>query len=181
MPKQAALLRAINLGSHNRIKMPELKALVEELGFGDVETYLQSGNAVFDAGETSPDVSAKQIEQAIGRELELDVPTIVRTAAELQQIIAASPYTSRESDPKKLHVMFLDAAPATQLVDEIDRGAYTPDEFHVIDRDIHLLLPSGAGRTKLNGAFFERKLKVTGTARNWNTVTQLLALASETE
>jgi uncharacterized protein (DUF1697 family) len=167
-----ALLRGINLGARNKIKMPDLRELFEELGAGDVSTYLQSGNVVF-AGS----LEASAIEARIKRDLGLEIVVLIRTGADLARLVARNPFAERASDLKQLHVTFLAESPGAARVKELDPERSPPDEFHVTGRDVYLYTPNGYGRSKLSNAYFEKKLGVAATSRNWNTVTNLAELA----
>ena len=167
-----ALLRGINLGARNKVSMPDLRELFAGLGAEDVTTYVQSGNVVF----TGP-LEASAIEARIKRELGLEIVVLLRTATQLDRIVAANPFAKKASEPKQLHVTFLAESPAAARVKELDPERSPPDEFSVVRREVYLYTPNGYGLTKLSNAYFEKKLGVTGTSRNWNTVTALAELA----
>ena len=169
MARYAALLRGVNLGSHNKVAMPALRALVEGLGHTDVATYIQSGNVVFTAGSGSAAAVASKLENAIEKEFGFDVPVVVRTKAQLATLIKGNPF----ADPSKVHVAFLSAAPKAAALKAIDRDAYAPEEFAVKGKDVYLHLPNGVGRAKLTHTVLERKLGVGATYRNWTTVNKL--------
>jgi uncharacterized protein (DUF1697 family) len=173
VPAYAALLRAINLGSRNKISMPDLRRLFEDgLGAQDVATHVQSGNVVFRVPERSAAKVEAAIEKRIADGLGLDITVLVRTAPELGKVVAASPF-GEQADPTKVHVTFLVDVPAPERVKDIDPSKFAPDEFAVIGREVHLHCPDGYGRSKLSNAFFEKKLAQRGTTRNWRTVTTL--------
>jgi uncharacterized protein (DUF1697 family) len=171
--KCVALLRGINLGSTNKIKMADLARLFADLGHTDVQTYLQSGNVVFSATGTNTKNLPPPIEKAIQRELGLTVTVLLRTGPELAKAVAANPYLSRQDDPTKLHVTFLAEAPDPGRAGSVRIPDGESAEFTLAGRDVYLHCPDGYGRTKLNNAFFERKLGVTATTRNWRTVIAL--------
>ena len=173
MTTYAALLRGINLGSHAKIKMPDLRQLMLDLGHADVQTYLQSGNIVFTADDQDTDRLAQQIEQRITRDLDLAVPVLLRSHAELTRIVAENPYLKQRSDPATLHVTFLAAAPAHERLAGLDPAFGEPDAFTIVGREIYLACPNGYGRTKLSNTLFERRFRVGATTRNWKTVTEL--------
>ncbi len=156
--------------------MAELKPALSSLGLEDVVTYIQSGNVVFrsDGGPTNV---AAEIERQIADVFGLDVAVLLRTPPELRKIADGSPYAGEESDPKRLHVVFLDAAPEHGAIAELDPDRSPPDEFSVRGREIYLRLPNGGARTKLTVDYFERRLRVRATARNWNTLQKLIELA----
>jgi uncharacterized protein (DUF1697 family) len=177
MPAYVAMLRGVNVGARNRIKMPALAKVFEDLGHTDVVTYIQSGNVVFKSRSTSESVLSRKLEACISSDLGGDVAVLLRTRAELATVVRANPFLKQNADPSKLHVTFLAARPDAALVKKaaaFDAGA---DEFVVRGRDVYLHCPNGYGTTKINNGFFEKKLQATATTRNWNSVTKLLELA----
>jgi uncharacterized protein (DUF1697 family) len=179
MARQIALLRGINVGGHNRIAMASLRELLGELGYGDVRTHLQSGNAVLSAPGSPPERTGREIEGRIARDLGLEVRVVVRTSDELAEAIEGNPLGELATDPARMHVTFLSAAPERSLLEELAPADFEPDVFAVGTREIYVWYPDGVRATRLTNAFWERRLGVTATARNWNTVTRLLALADE--
>jgi uncharacterized protein (DUF1697 family) len=171
----AALLRGINVGGKNKVPMAALRDVFATLGHEDVVTYIQSGNVVF-TSSVKPAQAARDIAAGIKGEFGLQVPVVVRTRAELAKVAKTNPYLAAGVDVSKLHVTFLDAKPTAAAVRELDPERSAPDEFTVRGREIFMLLPNGMGRTKLTIDYFERRLKTTATARNWNTVNKLLEL-----
>lgn len=172
-----ALLRGVNLGSRNKVAMSDLRKLVEELGYDDVETYLQSGNVLFAAGGSAASVG-RRIETALARDLGVEVQVVLRTKTELRRAVAQNPFAEQQRDPKKLLVTFLAETPSRAAVRALDPKAHAPDEFHVSGREVYLHCPNGYGRTKISNAYFERELGVVGTNRNWRTVTALAESAA---
>jgi uncharacterized protein (DUF1697 family) len=170
-----ALLRGINLGSRNRVSMPELRTLFEELGAEEVSTYVQSGNVVFRSSDTATKL-AKAIEGRIERDLGLEVTVLVRTKAQLKKLHAGNPFARRGKE-LALHVTFLADTPSRSRVRELAQKEFAPDEFRVVGREVYLHCPNGYGRSKLSNAFFEKQLGVAATTRNWKTVSQLAELA----
>jgi uncharacterized protein (DUF1697 family) len=175
--RNVALLRGINLGSKNRVSMSHLRDLVGGLGYGDVETLVQSGNVVF-SDDDPADVAAGRIEKALRKETGLDVGVIGRSAAELAAVVQQSPYAAALDDPRYHHVVFLDRAPDAGLAAAIDRERYLPETFAVHGREVYVLYPNGAGRAKLTHGFWEKRLGARATARNWNTVQRLAEMTS---
>ncbi|HWX43882.1 MAG TPA: DUF1697 domain-containing protein [Solirubrobacteraceae bacterium] len=174
-----ALLRGVNVGGNNKVPMASLRELMHELGYEDVRTHLQSGNAVFSAPGTPPEQAAHEIEQQLARRLGLNVRVLVRTREELERVVAANPLAEAVSEPARLLVNFLSAAPDPQRLRELDPADFEPDVFGVGEREIYVWCPEGVRATKLSYAFWEKRLGVTVTARNWNTVTRLLDLTAE--
>jgi uncharacterized protein (DUF1697 family) len=179
MPNYVAMLRGVNVAGSKRVAMGALKELFEALGAQDVQTYVQSGNVVFKSGSKSPAKLEKTIEDRIGDELGLSVRVVVRSKHELRRIVAKNPFLAAKKDPATLHVTFLADKPSAARVRDIDTGAGGPDEFRIEGQEVYLHCPNGYGRTKLNNAFFEKKLGVAATTRNWKTVTTLARLAAE--
>lgn len=181
MTTYVALLRGINVGGKNKVKMADLRALVESLGYERVQTYIQSGNIVFDSSTRSAGKVVDAISGAITRDLALDVTVLVRTAAELDALLATNPLDRRGVDTTKLHVTFLASAPAAARVRELDDVDQSPDEFAIVGREVYVHCPNGYGNTKLNNTLFEKRLGVAATTRNWRTVQTLAALIERAE
>ena len=175
--RYVAMLRGINLGSRNRIAMADLRRLVEELGGEDVHTYVQSGNVVFRSRAARAELE-RALAQSIRSALGLDVTVLVRTAAQLAKIVAGNPFLASGADPGKLHAALLATRPALERVRRLREADFAPDELHVSGGVVYLHCPHGYGRSKLSNAFLEKQLAVTGTTRNWRTVTTLAELAS---
>ncbi len=169
-----ALLRGINVGGHKKVKMAELKTLCESMGLTDVRTHLQSGNVVFRTARTDRARLAKDIESA----LSVDARVILRTDGELRAIIAANPMNEEaQREPSHFIVVFLAEEPAASAMKSL-RDAYSGAEpMHLRGRELYIHYGNGMGSSKLTNTIIERKLGVTGTARNWNTVTRLAELA----
>ena len=180
MPTHVALLRGINLGPHKRVAMPALRALVEGLGHTDVATYIASGNVVLTAGD--PDAPlADDLEKAIAAELGVDCRVVVLTCAELARVAADNPYPD-EPDPKRVHAIFLTgtsgAAARARLEQTREKlGAKVGrDEAEIVGRTLYLHTPDGFGRSELAKVLSRPGGPAEGTARNWATVTKLLAM-----
>jgi uncharacterized protein (DUF1697 family) len=173
-----AMLRGINVGPHNRIKMPALADLFSELGHTDVVTYIQSGNVVFKSRSKSAATLARNIEKRIASDLGCEVAVLLRSQEELGRAVKANPFLKqKKADPKHLHVTFLAGEPDAALVRAAKEFDVGHDEFVVRGRDVYLHCPTGYGNTKINNGYFEKKLKTLATTRNWNSVTKLLELA----
>ena len=169
MTRYAAMLRGVNVGG-NALRMPDLARVVEALGGREVRTYLQSGNVVY-AGAKS---IAAELEEALLDQLGVRAPVLARSGKQLADIVGRKPFTAAGT---VVSVTFLGDKPPAAAVAAIDESAYGADRFVVSGAQIYLHTPGGYGRTKLNNAFWERKLATTATTRNWNTV---LALAEMT-
>jgi uncharacterized protein (DUF1697 family) len=172
-----ALLRGINVGGHKKVSMTDLRGVLRSLGYTDISTYLQSGNALFSSARQEPEQLSLEIERGIAGQLRLEVRVMIRTPEELAAVVDANPFREATADPTRLHVSFLSAQPDVERLAAIDARQFEPERFHVGDRAIYLWYPSGAGQARLTNAILERRLGVSATARNWNTVTKLLDLA----
>ncbi len=172
-----ALLRGINVGGKNKMPMPALAALFTESGCRDVQTYIQSGNVIFQAAPEAADTLPAQISALIAERFGLRVPVVLRTAEQLAAAFHNNPFLAQELLTQTLHVMFLADLPSLEKVAGLDANRSTPDAFVVQGRDIYLHLPNGGADTKLTNAYFDAKLATVSTIRNWKTVTKLLELA----
>jgi len=172
------LLRGINVGRYRRIAMSDLRALLVGLGYGDVRTHLQSGNVVLESGK-SPEQLRRTIEKALADEFEVDVEIFVRTRDELADVIARDPLGDVADDPSRYLVSFLSAEPDPARVREAAAADVGQERFAVSGRELFAWHPGGVHASKLARVVTERRLGVTATARNWTTLTKLLALADE--
>ncbi|HEV3225687.1 MAG TPA: DUF1697 domain-containing protein [Acidimicrobiales bacterium] len=170
MSRHIALLRGINVGGQKKVPMAALRALFESLGYSDVVTLIQSGNAVFSAAGA---VSSVDLEAAIATEFGFDVTVVMRTPRQLREIVDRNPF-AREK-PAALHVGFMAHEPAAAAVKQLDTDRFRPDEFAIKGTEIYAHLPNGLGRSKLL-PYLDRQLKTPTTVRNWNTVNKLLEL-----
>lgn len=177
MPRYIALLRGINVGGNKKVPMAQLRELMEGLGYTDVATLLQSGNAVFTSKEKSAAKVGKQLEAAIAKEFGFEVSVLIRTRDELAAAIQANPLSGAEDDPSHFLVTFLSDVPDPKKLAAIEPTAYLPDEFRVVGREIYARFPEGIRDSKLATVLGGPRLGVTPTARNWNTVLKLLELA----
>jgi uncharacterized protein (DUF1697 family) len=158
--------------------MQDLKALFESLNFINVKTYIQSGNVIFDAKSSKNSESI--IQQKIKEQFGFDVPMIIRTADEITSILNLNPYLNQKNiELDKLHITFLSEEPSTENLNKITTYNFEPDEFEIIGNKVYLHCPNGYGNTKLSNTFFENKLKVTATTRNWKTVNEIAKLCEK--
>jgi uncharacterized protein (DUF1697 family) len=178
MAQHIALLRGINLGSQRRVAMADLRELLMRLGYGDVRTHLQSGNALF-TSKASPARIRRELEQAVAADLGVDAQVVVRTRDELAEVVERNPLGDVATDPKRYQVSFLSAEPDPRAVREIAAVDVAPEEFVVSGREVFAWHPNGIQRSPLAKLLSERRLGVTATARNWSTVIRLLDLADE--
>lgn len=172
-----ALLRGINVGG-KVLKMADLRDAVAELGFADVQTYLQSGNMVFRAAQASNAAIAGRISDAIRDHKAMDVTVMVRDAVEWEKIIAGNPYRQAHEFPKTVHAFILDQMPEPSRIDMLKAKEAGREEWEIVDGTLYLHTPDGFGKSVL-GNILERTLKVPMTARNWNTVLALADMAGK--
>ncbi|HEY9182098.1 MAG TPA: DUF1697 domain-containing protein [Gammaproteobacteria bacterium] len=177
MTVYVSMLRAVNVGGTSVLKMDTLRAIYESMGLKDVRTLLASGNVVFRSGLKDRGKLVKRIVQEIERKVGLHVEVILRTLAEIADIVERGPVLSPRADMAKLHVMFLAGVPeaaAQAALGKWHKAAKLPEMLEMRGPEIYLYYPEGVGRSKLTNAVIEAKLGTAGTARNWNTVTKLL-------
>jgi uncharacterized protein (DUF1697 family) len=177
-----SMLRGVNVGGHNSIKMESLRAIYESLGLRDVQTYVQSGNVVFRTTARDLVQLAKRIETKIEQTYGFRPTVIVRSPSELREAIRRNPFAARRGiDPSKLLITFLATDPSPEAGEKILGIHADPEELRLEGREVYAYFPNGIGRAKLSPALIERTLKTAGTGRNWNTVTKLLEMAEKLE
>jgi uncharacterized protein (DUF1697 family) len=186
MATHVALLRGINLGSSNRVAMADLRSLVAGLGHGDVSTYIQSGNVLFTAADDADCAhTGRAMSEAISATLGVTAPVVVLTRAQLAGILAANPHPE-EPDPKRLHAVVLSEPPGPELTAKLEKATAQaaakgdPSTVTAVGRTLYLHTPAGYGRSDLAAAVLRivssPTAGLTGTARNWATMTKLLEL-----
>jgi uncharacterized protein (DUF1697 family) len=173
------MIRGINVGGRKRVKMEELQRIYGSMGFQNVRTYVQSGNVVFESPESdSMEMLAREIEKKISTSFGFDeVVVLVRTTDDFRKLIQDTPFGGL--DDGKIHVTFLSREPQSLPAEEIGRAKDRAEAYAICGKEIYLFCPNGYGRTKLSNNFFERKLKVRATTRNWKTINALLAMAEK--
>lgn len=182
MQTYIAMLRGINVSGHKIIKMAALRTALTNLGLSNVQTYIQSGNVIFDHALTDQQSLEILIHKQILAHWGFEVPVIVKSTEEIKNVAKNNPYLPEKSDEtEKLCVTFLSAAPEQQLVENIQNEDYGDDSFVIVEKHVYQHCAAGFGRTKLVNNFFERKLKVKVTGRNWNTVNKLVELAEASQ
>ena len=175
MTRQAVLLRGVNLGPRNRMSMAELRECLEEAGFEDVRTYVQSGNVVL-ASTTKPEQTALTVEQLISERFGLEIAVVARTRAQLARVVERNPLADVADDPKRYQVSFLDGPLPAASKRKLEEARIEAERFVVDGQVVYAWHPAGVARSKLWAALAGRGLGVTATARNWTTVTKLLEL-----
>jgi uncharacterized protein (DUF1697 family) len=164
---------------HNSMKMTDLADLYKKLGHRNITTYIQSGNVIFDCEtELSELVLSTEIEDLILKKFSYKVPVMIRTVEEMRQLILLNPFLAEaQLNPEKMAVILLHEEATKDQIQKVIGIDYPPDKFKIIGREIYIFCPNGFGKTKLYTNFFENKMGVTGTARNWKTLTKLLEIA----
>jgi uncharacterized protein (DUF1697 family) len=181
MPRYLALLRGINVGGRNKVAMSDLRELAAGLGHADVATYIQSGNLLFSAAETEPVKLADALELEIAARLGVRPAVVVISAADMAQVIAENPFPG-ETNPKCLHAVFrrdeVSAAGIAAVAAAVERAseAGSLDAAAVVGRTLYLHTPDGLGRSDLAAQLSRSAAQAAGTARNWATVTRLMAM-----
>jgi len=173
-----ALLRGINVGGRNILPMKELAALLADLGLKNVKTYLASGNVVFQSETTDLNALTGDIAAAIGHNHGFTPQILIRSIQELQRAIAANPFPEGESEPKTLHVYFLESVPTNPDLERLDSLKTASERYELAGSVFYLYAPDGIGRSKL-AANVEKALGVPATARNWRSANKVMAMAAE--
>jgi uncharacterized protein (DUF1697 family) len=174
--RRIALLRGINIGSRNRVAMPELRRVLGAAGFGGVATYLQSGNVVLESGLASAELEA-ECERLIAEAFGLRIAVVSRTRAELASVVERDPLAGVATNPKRYQVSFLAGKPDADMLKSLAELAAGGERLVGIGRELYAWHPDGVARSKLWAGLAGPRLGVKATARNWTTVTNLLALA----
>jgi uncharacterized protein (DUF1697 family) len=180
MPVVICMLRGVNVGGHNKIKMEALKALCVSLKFKNPQTYVQSGNVIFRTEEKDLLKLAKRIQDAIERKVGFRPGVILRTLSEFKKAIARNPFAKRDGiEPGKLLVTFLADYPGKEALEKALAIETAPEELRILGREAYIYFLNGQGRSKLPWPKIERALGTSGTGRNWNSVTKMLELAEK--
>jgi len=180
MAAYIAMLRGVNVTGHNTIKMEVLRGLCQGLGFRNVETYVQSGNIVFQALLENPEAISKRIGETVLRSFGFDTPVIVRTSKEMRNVIGNNPFLKEKGiDSSKLHVTFLSETAQKGSEKKLETLATNPDRFYPASHEIYLYCPGGYGRTRLSNNAIEKALSVEATTRNWKTTNTLFEMVSK--
>ena len=178
MTRYISILRGINVGGKRKILMADLKRLFENLGFINIATYIQSGNVIFDYNGKKDNIElANKIEQSIMDFYEFKVPVIVRTLDEIKHARLNNPFLKIGAEIERLDLTFLKEIPTSEKLEKIKNYDFAPDKFEIINRDIYIFCSGKYSDSKLTNKFFENKLKITATTRNWNTVNKLYEMA----
>jgi uncharacterized protein (DUF1697 family) len=182
MPVAVSILRGVNVGGHHKIKMDGLRALYQSIGFRKVETYIQSGNVVFELKAAELKSAAKRIEDAIEKQYSFRVGVVLRTAAELRQSLAGNPFADRKGmNPAKLLICFLAAQPAANCAERLAAIKVQGEEIRQAGSELFIYFPDGQGKSKLTMAMLDKAAGTFCTGRNLNTVEKLLEMAERIE
>jgi uncharacterized protein (DUF1697 family) len=177
MHKHLALLRGINVSGHNMIKMETLKLLLENMGYQNVITYIQTGNVFVCTEEEHGATVGFKIKQEIFKQLGLEVPIVVVSKSDLEACFSNNPFLKEiEVDIKKLYVAFVSKELNSSHLSDLKMSQFKPDEIAIDGSRIYIKYAVGAGKTRFDQKYIEKKLNVTATIRNWNTVTTLLQM-----
>jgi uncharacterized protein (DUF1697 family) len=174
--RYVALLRGINVGGNTMIKMEELRKMLEDLGFRNVASYINSGNLAFDVPKSTEEKLVTKIEKAIEKDFGTPVPVMVREQKDMERIIAANPFYGEYGSPKEMHVLFLKEEMPKEKRDQLLEAATAPERFEIKGREIYCHLLLGVANSLLGKSFIEKKLKLAVTGRNWRTVEKLTDL-----
>ncbi len=176
MPTYISILRGINVSGQKKIKMVDLKKLYENLGFKNVETYIQSGNVIFQSNEVDEKKLEQLIFDGIQKLYEFEVPNLVLTAIEIETALQNNPF----KDIEMMYLTFLAEKPAKENIEKLYTYHFDEEYYKLIDKVVYFHCPNGAGRAKMINNFFENKLKVMATSRNLKTTKKLLEMAKFT-
>jgi uncharacterized protein (DUF1697 family) len=175
--KHLVLLRGINVSGHNMMKMAALKTTLESIGFKNVITYIQSGNVFVETEDESTFGVGYKIRQEILNSFGHDVPTIVIGKNDLELCFKNNPFLKeKDVDTKKLYVAFVSKELSSLAINDLKISQFKPDEAAVDGNKIFIKYDVGAGKTRLDEKYIEKRLGVTATIRNWNTVSKLLEM-----
>lgn len=175
-----ALLRGVNVSGHNMIKMTALKSALENVGFQNIRTYLNTGNIFVDTNEESVSKISFVIKQELFRSFSMEIPVIIIRKKDMEDCFENNPFLKENGcDVKSLYVAFVSKTLEEKNIHDLKLSLVKPDEAIICPNYIYLKYHAGAGKTKLDNKYIEKKLQLTSTIRNWNTVTQLLKLYQE--
>ena len=172
-----ALLRGVNVGGKNKLPMAELRNIFTAAGCAAVQTYIQSGNVVFEATPSLAEGVAEIVKLAIRQRFGYETAVVVRSSEELRQVVASNPFDT-SGDPQFLQVAFLEDTPSAEAVSRLDPERSPPDAFAVRGHNIYLHFPNGVARSRLTNEYLAAQLQTASTMRNWRTVLTLLEMVN---
>jgi uncharacterized protein (DUF1697 family) len=174
------LLRGVNVGGNNKIRMEALRAVCESLGFEEPRTLIQSGNVVFRTRQRNLRQLARRLEHALEREHGFRPAVVLRTLAEMRDVRSRNPFAAHpDLDPAKLLVTFLAQRPSASACEKVRAMKIDPEQLRLDGREMFIYFPLGMGRSRLPLAQIEKTLGTIGTGRNWNTVRKLIEIAEQ--
>ncbi len=177
MDTYIVLLRGINVSGQKKIKMADLRKMLEKLKFQDVETYIQSGNILLRSREDG-DTVGKRVKDGIAKTFGFDVPTLVKTYGQMKSIFGNNPFTDPfDIENKQIYFAFLKNTPPLELVEKFRQEKFQGEQFTITDDCVYLNYKLGAGKAKISNNLIERKLKVSATSRNYRTTAKLLEMS----
>ena len=173
------LLRGINVSGHKKIKMADLKHMLERIGMQSVQTYIQSGNIVLKVTDENVQILEKKVSEVITRNYGFEVPVLVLELSNFNEIVHQSPFSEyNDLEKKNAYFVLLKNKPETQLIQALEEEKYPNESFKITQKCIYLTCKNGYGNAKCNTNFFERKLKVQATTRNYKTMSKLVAMTT---
>ena len=178
MQTYIAFLRGINVSGVKKIKMADLRVMLEDLGFANVATYIQSGNVIFKSGQSNNQELAEKVKNGIQDTFGFDVPVLVKTKTDIINILEESPYKKAEDlEAKRIYYALLNTVPEQENIDALDQKMYPNELFKITNNCVYLNCKNGAGNAKLTNNVIERKLKVQATSRNHRTMLKLIGIS----
>jgi uncharacterized protein (DUF1697 family) len=178
MNRYIAFLRAINVGGYRKIKMENLRNMFEEMGFENVQTYIQSGNVVFDSDKSDTMILSKSIEKKIESEFGHDVPVMIRTSKVLEKLINENPFDGKNEDPFRLYVTFFLEPPSPQKQKELIDLSSNIEKFDFVDGDLFSLIDKKTDqKVNFSNGYVEKIIGIPGTGRNWRTVNKMVEMS----
>ncbi|HLA71260.1 MAG TPA: DUF1697 domain-containing protein [Steroidobacteraceae bacterium] len=178
MPRYVALFRGINVGKAKRIAMADLRALLAKLGFADIQTLLNSGNAVFTGAAERPDKLAARLREAVGKKLGVDALVIIKSGKDVAGIMAGNAIEKHATDHSRLLVAMTNDAKALASLESIAKTEWGAEKVHLGKHAAYVWCANGILESKAAVALL-KNLKETGTTRNWATLTKIHALMAE--
>ena len=179
MQKYISILRGINVGGKT-LNMADLQAMLEEMGFKNVSTYIQSGNVFFQTQKEKPEILEKMIKEHIKTDFGIEVSVIILTPQKIEKIIQSNPFQNEPGkDIKFMHVTFLQSVPENYDIQALENKKTGDEKLAFTDDAVYLFCPHGYGKSKLVNSLFENKLKVIATTRNWKTTLKLKELVED--
>lgn len=179
MNRYIAFLRAINVGGYRKIKMQDLREMLEKMGFENVQTYIQSGNVLFDSDESDPTALSQSIEKEIESEFGHEVPVMIRTPRDLKKLISENPFNDQLEDPFKLYVTFFLETPSSEKQQELKDLSSDIEKFDFVDSELFSLIDKKTDqKVNFSNGFVEKIIGIPGTSRNWKTVNKMVEMAS---